>query len=124
MTDSIRRTAVMAGIAAVLGCFASTAAAETATEVPITMGRVPSPTHDCPPIITAGGAAYFAIVPGYSVVGLISPDLINPSFPAFTITLVNLAGTGGAIVCRTPAIDVPTNGSVTTTAACEGVASG
>jgi hypothetical protein len=38
--------------------------------ISVTVGRcIPSPTHECPPMIIAGGAAYFLIVPGYSIVG-------------------------------------------------------
>jgi hypothetical protein len=100
--------ALLLGVAGAFGPAAAPAEADPTSEVPVTIGRcIPSPTHECPPMIVAGGAAYFAIVPGYSVVGLISPNIIGPERPGFTLTIVNIAGAGGALVCRTPAVEVP-----------------
>ena len=125
MKRSSNRIAVVAAFGVMLGGLTTPgeAQADTNLGVPVTVGRcIPSPTHECPPMIVAGGAALFAIVPGHSVVGLVSPELINPDRPSLTLTIVNVAGSGGALVCRTPALEIPEGGSVTTTAECNGTA--
>jgi hypothetical protein len=55
---------------------------------------------------------------------VISPDLINPDRPSFRLMITEVAASGGALVCRTPALEIAEGSSLTTTAECQTSAGG